>query len=768
MKSSRYRPSRVLLEASMLDLDTPNGRPLFRGLEVSLSFDKVAVIGRNGAGKSSLLDVLAGIAPPTRGHLALETEPILVPQELNEEDCRHGIELLLAAAKGSGIGVEALASEVGSAGLPNLRELERGTRLSLGELRKLHLVAAKLAQPDLLLLDEPTHDLDQHGRAWLRDWLTEWRRGLLLVSHDRHLLRHFRDFFLVAESGCRHFAGTLDELDAMLEREEAASQQRYVRRLNVLLQREKHSEKFRRRRERKKNVGRVRELGRMTPRSRLNQKRSYAQEKQGRINRIRRQRIAGVRAWAKAARRALLVNLPLDVVMPRLPEPGTPVVVLDGVTIELEGRTLFTEMSLRVGRDRLAVMGPNGAGKTTLVRVMLGLQAPTQGVGRRDPSRIGAIAQGGTDWMLDESLLEYLARTNAASVDRLADQIVAHRFPLALAERSLASLSPGERVRAALICLLQRQPPVELLVLDEPTYAVDFVGASALRSALRAWPGGLVVVSHDEDFIESIGVEQHLTLDLAGSHRTGLSALWSGGDHNVLARKDPPRCNSRVTDEPYKSDIPAGATERKVSPYQHEGHVSRLERRECVLDGQVVGMRCYHENGRIAQETPMLNGVKHGTEYFWNDDGSLDFAEPFVNGKMHGTCRQWDWDGLLIGTYEIVNGTGIDVWRHREPDGTIGVSETHPLVDGWIHGLDQWWSNDHEVYEETHYVRGKKHGIYRHWTDGRLDDDCPKFWVNDEEVSREDYLRAAGEDPTLPPLRPEDDDPTRKLPEGVE
>jgi ATPase subunit of ABC transporter with duplicated ATPase domains len=83
----------------------------------------------------------------------------------------------------------------------------------------------------------------------------------------------------------------------------------------------------------------------------------------------------------------------------------------------------------------------------------------------------------------------------------------------------MASLSPGERVRAALICLLQRRPAPELLILDEPTYALDFVGAAALRAVLRAWPGGLVIVSHDQEFLEHIGVDQRLTLDGAGDHR---------------------------------------------------------------------------------------------------------------------------------------------------------------------------------------------------------------------------------------------------------
>lgn len=95
-----------------------------------------------------------------------------------------------------------------------------------------------------------------------------------------------------------------------------------------------------------------------------------------------------------------------------------------------------------------------------------------------------------------------------------------HRFPFALAQRPIKSLSPGERVRAALICLYHRCPAIELLVLNEPTFGLDFVGLSALREALKSWPGATVVVSHDRDFIESIGVRHEIKLGASGSHKS--------------------------------------------------------------------------------------------------------------------------------------------------------------------------------------------------------------------------------------------------------
>lgn len=141
---------------------------------------------------------------------------------------------------------------------------------------------------------------------------------------------------------------------------------------------------------------------------------------------------------------------------------------------------IFKGVSLRQRRERLAVVGPNGAGKTTLLEIMLRRRSPATGTVKSDLARIGAIAQGGTDWMLDDSLASYLSlRSPSGTPESLARVIVAHKFPLALAQRPMRSLSPGERVRAALICLFQRSPAVELLILDEPTYSLDLVGQAA-------------------------------------------------------------------------------------------------------------------------------------------------------------------------------------------------------------------------------------------------------------------------------------------------
>jgi ATPase subunit of ABC transporter with duplicated ATPase domains len=467
-----------LLEAQGLTIETPGGRALVRQLDLCLGRERVAVVGRNGVGKSTLLDVLAGRQAPVRGRVVRLGHHLLVPQEL--------------PVAGD---FEALASA--------------------GERQRRRLEIARDARPDLLLLDEPTRDLDTDNIAWLVAWLSKWRDGLVVVSHDRRVLRTFDQFFVVAESGCHHVAGTFDDLLAKLERERQEHERRYLAGLNRLVAREERNANLRRRRQRKKNVGRIRELKRCPARIKLNDKRSYKQESQGKRRVLQEVRISAAREEAKAARNALSVELPLELALPPLSDTSpTPLITCEALTAKGGGRTLFSDLSLEIGRDhRMAVRGPNGSGKTTLLELALGLRPPTSGRVRCDPSRVGYIAQNAANWRIEDSVVDQLAtQMEAASPQTVARLLHAHRFPLALASRPLATLSPGERVRAALICISRRRPAPELLVLDEPSQHLDFVGLAALEAVLAAWRGGLLVVSHDPELLEAIGVSRTLEL----------------------------------------------------------------------------------------------------------------------------------------------------------------------------------------------------------------------------------------------------------------
>lgn len=466
---------RTLVNVSEASITTPGGRLLFEGLNMQLSSERVALIGRNGVGKSSLLAVLAGTADVQSGRVKLGGKVHMVPQRVATDSLR----------------------------------------LSHGEQRKRALLEALSSGAEILLLDEPTEDLDDAAVAWLRHSLKAWPGCLVVSSHDRRLLGDFEHFFIASESGCHAYSGTLEGLQLQLERDAQEAQQRYASHLQRLVAQEERIEFVGRRRDRKKRRGRCNELDRATPRILLNTKRGRAQVYQGRMKQQREAKLDFARQWTKSTRRALNVTLDLELPVPTLPDAGSDdIVVLQGATMQSASSVLFSALDLRVGRRRIAVVGPNGAGKTTLLEVILGRRFPTGGKAFRDLSKIGAIAQGGMDWLIDESLLSLLSgQVLHKQHDEVAKLLVAHKFPLALAERPLRSLSPGERARAALITLFERAPPVELLVLDEPTYSLDLVGQRAMTDALRAWPGGLIVASHDREFLAAIGVDTVIRLD---------------------------------------------------------------------------------------------------------------------------------------------------------------------------------------------------------------------------------------------------------------
>ncbi len=461
------------LEMSGVSIKTPNGRSLVAGLSLRMGKDHVALVGRNGVGKSTLLGVLAGASEADAGQVIRRGKSYFVPQ----------------------------ASE-------------RDAPLSLGERRRRALEEACSSGADILLLDEPSEHLDEASVTWLRDWLAGWSGCLVVASHDRRLLAGFRHFFVVSEAGCRYFGGTLAELDAELERDHEHNEQRYVRNLNQLAAREEHTLHVARRKARKKRYGRVSELDRCNPKILLNKKRDNAQYSHGRLAKLREQRLASLRLWTQSTRRALNVSLSFDLFVPSLPtEVTSELAVLEGVSATSRGRVLFRDLDLRLERQRLAIIGPNGAGKTTLLELLIGRRRPESGTARALPSKLGYIQQGGANWLREESLSSSLS-VLGMSAEGVAQRLIAHRFPLALAERPLCTLSPGERARAALICLFSREPSVEALVLDEPTFGLDLVGQRALVRALRAWPGGLVIASHDRSFLAEVGVER--TIELAG------------------------------------------------------------------------------------------------------------------------------------------------------------------------------------------------------------------------------------------------------------
>ena len=160
----------------------------------------------------------------------------------------------------------------------------------------------------------------------------------------------------------------------------------------------------------------------------------------------------------------------------------------------------------------------------------------------------------------------------------------------------------------------------------------------------------------------------------------------------------------------------------------------------------------------------MKDGLKHGLEITWSEDANLLLVEPYVKGKVHGIAKQYGRSGKVIGTYIMVHGTGFDVWRQQEGDNTIFVSEIHSLQDGLPNGYEWGFSSSkQDLWHERHWNMGKLHGIERIWNSkGRLRRGYPKFYITDQAVSKQKYIKMAFTDKTLPAFRGGDNLPYRE------
>ncbi len=491
----RASDERVLIQDLMLHLE--------RG-------EKAVISGRNGVGKSSLLKTLSGEHSEYSGVIQVSSLPVFVPQSLDTADCRLAIKYLSENFADS-----LITRELNSLGFHDRVAIERIEELSHGQRRKLCLLQAKLMNPEILLLDEPTEDLDVVGVRWLGDWLQAFSRTALVVTHDAKLLSAFRHFIYVSESGCRGFEGTFEEFESFLLDADREEQERYSKTIHALSEKEAYIAHIARRRRRKKQYGRVRELQRATPRSRLNQKRDYAQVKHGKMALIRDARLASARNWARASRRSLSVELPFDFEFTREERfsPHDTIIRVSNLSINMSGREVVSDLSLTMKHERIGVIGRNGSGKSTLLETILTRRHVDRGTIEIDLPRVGSIAQGASDWKRGESLFSLLEiECGVGDPETIRTMLTGYRFPLLLAERPLCSLSPGERTRAALICLFSQMPTVQLLVLDEPTFSLDLFGRAALVSMLSLWPGGLLVASHDDLFLRRIGIERVIQL----------------------------------------------------------------------------------------------------------------------------------------------------------------------------------------------------------------------------------------------------------------
>ena len=501
-----------MLQVRELAIDVVARRVLADASFTVAAGDKVGLVGRNGAGKTSLLRVLAGETDAAAGVVLRRGTLGYVPQ--NPRPRGEAGHTALAHIL-SGRGLDAAAARLaelhrelehdhspatieryseaeeryrhsgGYSGESDARRIASGlglrldrvdlplTVLSGGERRRVELARVLFAEPDLLLLDEPTNHLDSDAKSWLMDFLRSFGGAVIVVSHDLVLLDLSITRVLHLDAGrLIEYRGTYSQYQAARRAEE--------KRLTALAHRQEA------------------EIQRLSLLAEVMRRQTQKRAKQAhaifsRVERMKAQRVVAPRRERK-----------VKISFPEPPHGGRIALHVNGLAKGYGGPLVFKDVTFEVERqERLLVMGLNGAGKTSLLRILAGQSEPNAGTHRVGHNvSLGYYAQEHEGIRSGVTVLAHMRQQSDAEERVLRALLGMFALTGDIARQDAGTLSGGEKTKLALAQLVAGRH--NLLLLDEPTNNLDPPSRTGVARALAEWPGTMVIVSHDPEFVEAL------------------------------------------------------------------------------------------------------------------------------------------------------------------------------------------------------------------------------------------------------------------------
>jgi ABC transport system ATP-binding/permease protein len=519
--------------------------PLLSGAELAVAAgDRVCLVGRNGSGKSTLLRIAAGLVQPDAGYRF--AQPGATIHYLPQEPDLSGFTNTLTYVEA---GFSAEAADGRHRALYLLKELglsgeEDPASLSGGEARRAARARALAPSPDILLLDEPTNHLDLLGIEWLERELVGMHSGIVLISHDRRLLERISRTTIWLDYGITRklnegFKAFEPWRDAILEQEAS----------------EGHK------------LGRKIAMEEDWLRYGVTARRTRNQRRLADLHALRRKR---------KEQRAAQGMVRLEAAQAEL--SGRLVAVAQGISKSYGGRPVVRDFSARMMRgDRVGIVGPNGAGKTTLLNLLTGALTPDTGEVRLGTNLAQVTLDQRRETLDPEQRLTEALTGGSGDAVTIAGQsrhVIGYMkdflFRPEQARTPVGVLSGGERARLTLARAFAR--PSNLLVLDEPTNDLDLETLDLLQERLAEYPGTVLLVSHDRDFLDRV------VTSVIATEGNGRWIEYAGGYTDMLAQRGPagrgtPPAKASTTKRPRP------LTEVRAQPVARPHRMSFNERR---------------------------------------------------------------------------------------------------------------------------------------------------------------------------------------------
>lgn len=517
----------------------PNKNLLFENINLTVNqHEKIALIGNNGSGKSTLLKLISKELQPLNGQLSVNAEPYFVPQIFGQFNHLTIGQALKVENKLNAL-QEILNGNVNEENyttldddwtieercidalkywqLTNFDLSQKMETLSGGQKTKVFLAGISIHKPELVLLDEPSNHLDVAGRQLLYGFIQLTQSTLIIVSHDRKLLNLLDKVAELSKRGITIYGGNYDFYTEQKQIENNALNQDLQSKEKAL---RKAKEKERETLERQKKLdsrGKGKQEKAGVARIMMNTLRNNAENSTSKLKGVHTEKIGGIKEELQELRLALpdidKMKFGFD---SSVLHKGKILIKADEINYNYNSHQLWKEgLTFQiVSGERLVLKGLNGSGKTTLIKMILGKLEPKAGSIYRADNKSVYIDQ---DYSLIDNNLKVYEQAQRYNVSALQEHEVKIRINRFLFtkndwDKSCSALSGGEKMRLILCCLTIGNQSPDIIILDEPTNNFDIQNIEILTAAINEYQGTLIVVSHDETFLEQTKIEQTIQL----------------------------------------------------------------------------------------------------------------------------------------------------------------------------------------------------------------------------------------------------------------